>query len=91
MDIKLNHLCLCEQATEDTKHYLLECTLYEEQREEMINSIELSYVQNDTLLALRVINVPTLLGGNHELTNLVANHDILEAVGFFLEATRQGV
>ncbi len=83
-------LCACEQDTEDTRHYLLECILYEEQREEMMNSIKLSYIKNDTPPALRVINVQTLLRGNLELTDQT-NHDILEAVGQYLEASHRGV
>ncbi len=82
--------CSCGQGIEDTRHYLLECQLHEDQRHEMIDKIEQSYIRNDTPPPLRTFDIATLLGGNTELTDCT-NNDILEAVGSFLEAARRGV
>ncbi len=82
--------CECGQHTEDTRHYLLECELFAEQREEMINSIETTYKRHDTPPPNRTIDVTTLLGGNQDLSPEVAQ-DIQSAVCFFIKATRRSV
>ncbi len=83
-------LCSCGQSTEDTRHYLLECDLHNGPRLQMIESIERIFSQNEVPPPLRAININTLLGGNNELPDQT-NHDIMRAVGSFLEACRHGV
>ena len=39
--------CECNQDVEDTKHFLLDCTRYEEERDVMIEAIERTYIRQN--------------------------------------------
>ena len=82
--------CECDQDIEDTRHFLLECERYSQQREEMIDTIESIFIQNETPLPDRTIDIVTLLGGNQRLTPEVTQA-IQSAVCLFIKATRRGV
>ena len=57
-------LCTCGQQEETVNHVLLNCPLYEKERMEMINTIEVGFIKNKTHQSNRRINTETLLGLN---------------------------
>ena len=82
--------CECGQEAETTRHYLLDCANYNEEHTIMIDTIERLYVENDIPPGYRSLDVVTLLGGNQDLPPQI-NCNIIQAVGDYIRATRQGV
>ncbi len=69
-----NPMCKCELAHETPLHLLLHCKLYDTQRESLINSIELMYVQKQVPYYLRTIDFDTLVGFNKQHSLEVRYH-----------------
>jgi len=78
-------LCECEDDTETVSHVLCDCSKYTSLRDNMIDTIELGFVQTCTPIHLRAITGDILLGHNPELPKEMA-HIIETAVEDFIRA-----
>ncbi len=76
-----NPTCNCEVNHETHLH--VHCKLYDSQRESLLSSIELMYVQKQVPYHLRTIDFDTLVAFNHQHSLEVINH-IAEAISTFL-------
>ena len=82
--------CECGLAMEDTRHYLLECHLHDQQRQVMIDNIEITYVNHDVPVCDRTLDIATLTVGNDH-HNLETAHKIMNSVGRFITDTGHDV
>ena len=57
-------LCTCGQQEETVNHVLINCPMYEKEKMEMINTIEVGFIKHKTHQSNRRINTETLLGLN---------------------------
>ena len=80
-------LCTCGQQEETVNHVLLNCPLYEKDRMEMINTIEVGFIKNKTHQSNRRINTETLLGLNPRLKPEM-QQTISKAIDVFLTSTK---
>ena len=82
--------CECGAETGDVEHYLLRCTKFDTQREEMVDAIHAGYQLTHTDPSEQVYDAQTILGLN---TNLVAEmHSIIAtALSRFITASKKSI
>ncbi len=76
-------MCKSELVHETPLHVILYCTLYDTQRDSLINSIELMYVQKQVPYYLRTINFENQVGFNKQ-HSLDVRYHLAEAISTFL-------
>ncbi len=78
-----NPMCKCDLAHETPLHVLFHSKLYDTQRESLINSIELMYMQKHVPYHLRTIDFDTLVGFNNQ-HSLEVRYHIAKSISTFL-------
>ena len=75
--------CECSDARQTVQHILMDCPIFTEQRDTMINEVESLYVRNQTPVAERTLDKVTLIAPTH--TNRHTKQAVQKAFVNFLE------